>query len=200
MKKSYICPLTKKSGLQFDLHLNIRMKKLLFIFVSISLLSSWIVVPPDQSEEANAKIKAIYIYNFTKYIEWPDTYKEENFVVGVLGTSIPLVNELNKMASSKTVGTQKFEIRSVTSPAECAKCHIVYILPDNSGQLSDVLGKVKGKSALIVTDKSGLATKGAAINFFIDGNKQKIELNRSNIEKYKLKVASTLVEMSVQVK
>lgn len=200
MKKSYICPLTKKSGLQFDLHLNIRMKKLLFIFVSISLLSSWIVVPPDQSEEANAKIKAIYIYNFTKYIEWPDTYKEGNFVVGVLGTSIPLVNELNKMASSKTVGTQKFEIRSVTSPAECAKCHIVYILSDNSGQLSDVLGKVKGKSALIVTDKSGLATKGAAINFFIDGNKQKIELNRSNIEKYKLKVASTLVEMSVQVK
>lgn len=158
------------------------------------------IVPPDQSEEANAKIKTIYIYNFTKYIEWPASYKEGNFVVGVLGSSPPLVNELNKMAVSKTVGTQKFEIKAVSTAAECANCHIVYILSDNSSQLSDVLGKVKGKSALIVTDKSGLATKGSAINFFIDGNKQKIELNRSNIEKYKLKVASTLVEMSVQVK
>ncbi len=155
---------------------------------------------PDQSEEANAKIKTIYIYNFTKYIEWPESYKEGNFVIGVLGTSVPLVTELNKMASSKTVGTQKFEIKPVSTAAECAKCHIIYILTDNSSQLADVLGKVKGKSALIVTDKSGLATKGAAINFFVDGNKQKIELNRSNIEKYKLKVASTLVEMSVQVK
>ena len=155
---------------------------------------------PDQSEEANAHVKAIYIYNFTKYIEWPQNYKEGNFVVGVLGTSVPLINELNKMASSKTVGTQKFEIKSVSFVADAAKCHIIYILADNSSQLSDVIGKVKGKSALIVTDKVGLATKGSAINFIIDGNKQKIELNRSNVEKYKLKVASTLVEMSVQVK
>ncbi len=176
------------------------MKKLLLIFVSAILLSSWVVVVPDQSEEANAKIKAIYIYNFTKYIEWPAAYKEGNFVVGVLGTSAPLVAELNKMASSKTVGTQKFEIISVSTPSESAKCHIVFILSDNSSQLADVLGKVKSKSALIVTDKSGLATKGSGINFFVDGNKQKIELNRLNIEKYKLKVASTLVEMSVQVK
>ena len=200
MKKNIYLPLVKKYGLQFDLCIEKVMKKLLFIFVSVMLLSSWMVAPADQSEEANAKIKAIYIYNFTKYIEWPETYREGNFVVGVLGTSVPLVNELNKMATSKTVGTQKFEIKSVASPAECAKCHIVYILSDNSSQLPDVIGKVKGKSALIVTDKSGLATKGSGINFFVDGNKQKIELNRSNIEKYKLKVASTLVEMSVQVK
>ncbi|MGZ4035604.1 MAG: YfiR family protein [Bacteroidia bacterium] len=176
------------------------MKKILFILVSVLLLSSWMVVMPDQSEEANAHVKAIYIYNFTKYIEWPENYKEGNFVVGVLGTNAPLINELNKMAQSKTVGTQKFEIKNVTSLADVAKCHIIYILTDNSSQLSDVIGKVKGKSALIVTDKIGLATKGAAINFIIDGNKQKIELNRSNLEKYKLKVASTLVEMSVQVK
>ena len=59
---------------------------------------------------------------------------------------------------------------------------------------------MKGRSALIVTDKAGLATKGSAINFIIVDNKQKIELNKSNIEKYKLKVASTLVEMALQIK
>lgn len=176
------------------------MKKILFICVSVMLLSSWMVVMPDQSEEANAHIKAIYIYNFTKYIEWPENYKEGNFVVGVLGTNTSLINALNKMAESKTVGTQKFEIKSVSSIADVAKCHIIYILADNSAQLGDVILKVKGKSALIVTDKEGLAAKGSAINFIIDGNKQKIELNRSNLEKYKLKVASTLVEMSVAVK
>jgi hypothetical protein len=176
------------------------MKKNLVILLSLILFSSWSVVRLDQSEEASAKIKAIYIYNFTKYIEWPDSYKQGNFVVGVYGNSSPLLNELNKMASVKTVGTQKLEIKNISSPADASQCHIIYILSDNSTLLPDVLGKVKNKSALIVTDKAGMAAKGSGINFVIVDNKQKIELNRSNIEKYKLKVASTLVEMALQVK
>lgn len=168
--------------------------------MSFVLFTSWVVIRPDQSEEAGAKIKAIYIYNFTKYIEWPDTYKQGNFVVGVYGTNAPLINELNKMATSKTVGSQKLEIKNLGSPGDASVCHIVFVLPDNSGQLPDVLGKVKGKSTLIVTDKAGMASKGSGINFVIVDNKQKIELNKSNIERYKLKVASTLVEMALQVK
>jgi hypothetical protein len=177
------------------------MKKLLFILLlPLVLLTQSAAVKLDQSEEAGARIKAIYIYNFTKYIEWPAEYKDGNFVIGVYGTNIPLLNELNKMATSKTVGAQKMEVKNINSPAEAALCHIVYILTDNSASLPDVIGKVKGKSALIVTDKAGMAKLGAGINFSVVENKQKIELNRANIERYKLKVASTLVEMAVQIK
>jgi hypothetical protein len=154
----------------------------------------------DQSEEVNAKIKAIYIYNFTKYIEWPTTYREGNFVIAIVGSNSALLNELSKMANSKTVGNQKFEIRNISSCNIADKYNIVYVSSDNSGQLTDVINKVKGKSTLIVTDKPGLAKQGSGINFFIDGSKQKIELNKANIEKYKLKVASTLVEMAIAVK
>ncbi len=177
------------------------MKKILLIlFLPTLLLVSRAMIVPDQGEEANAKIKAIYIYNFTKYIEWPQDYKQGNFIVGVLGNNTLLINELNKMATTKTVGVQKFEIKNISSASEAIDCHIVYIESDNSAQLPDVLGKVKNKSALIVTDKSGLVAKGAAISFVIIDNKQKIELNKGNIEKYKLKVADQLVSMAVQNK
>ncbi len=174
------------------------MKKLLFILFSLALLPSWVIKPPDQAEEANAKIKAIYIYNFTKYIEWPD--KEGNFVVGLLGSNPAIMDELNKMGKTKKVGLQQFEIKSLVTVDGAAKCHLVFILPDHSSQLPEVVSKVKGKNTLIVTDKEGLASKGSAINFIVDGNKQKIEINKSNIDKYKLKVASALVEMAVVVK
>ncbi len=151
------------------------------------------------SEDANAKIKAIYIYNFTKYIEWPDSYKQGNFVVGVMGNNASLINELNKMAASKTVGNQKLEIKSISADA-LAPCHILYVLSDYSSQLSEVIEKVKSKSTLIITDKAGLASKGAGINFVVQENKQKIELNKANIERYKLKVASSLVELAIQIK
>ena len=177
------------------------MKKLLLIFLlPILVLSQSAAVPADQSEEAGARIKAIYIYNFTKYIEWPDNYKEGNFVIGVFGNNAPLMSELTKMAASKMVGSQKLEIRSISNPADAAQCHIIYILSDNSAVLADVMSKVKNHSTLIVTDKPGLAKLGAGINFAGVENKQKIELNRANIEKYKLQVASTLVDLSVQVK
>lgn len=175
-------------------------KMILILLLPVALLVTRAMIAPDQGEEANAKIKAIYIYNFTKYIEWPQEYKSGNFVVGVLGTNTALLGELNKMAAAKTVGAQKFDIKNISSPADAASCHIVYILSDKSAQLADVVGKVKGKSALIVTDKEGLAAKGSAINFIIVENKQKIELNKGNIEKYKLKVAAQLVEMAVAVK
>jgi len=177
------------------------MKKLLLIFLlPLLVLVQGAAVPVDQSEEASARIKAIYIYNFTKYIEWPDNYKEGNFVIGVIGSNAALMGELNHMAASKTVGSQKLEIRSVTNPTEAAQCHIIYILTDNSATLADVISKVKNHSTLIITDKPGMAKQGAGINFAVVENKQKIELNKANIEKYKLKIASTLVDMSVQVK
>ncbi|HSH67316.1 MAG TPA: YfiR family protein [Bacteroidia bacterium] len=175
------------------------MKKTIYILFSILFCTSWIGDKPSASEEASAKIKAIYIYNFTKYIEWPDSYKQGNFVIGVIGNNISLINELNKMAASKTVGSQRLEIKNISSPDD-ASCHIIYLLSDNSSQLSEVMDKIKNKSTLIITDKAGLASKGAAINFVIQENKQKIELNKSNIERYKLKVASSLVELAIQVK
>ncbi len=156
------------------------------------------VVMPDQSEEATARIKAIYIYNFTKYIEWPESYKEGNFVIGFLGSNSALLSKLSEIATKK-VGSQNIEIRNITNVQNADKFNIIYILSDNSAQLSEVLSKVKGKSTLIVTDKPGLAKQGAGINFVVVENKQKIELNKVNIEKYKLKVASTLVDMALPV-
>jgi len=153
---------------------------------------------PDQSEEATAKIKAIYIYNFTKYIEWPEKYKEGNFVIGFLGSNSALLSKLSEIATKK-VGSQNIEIRNITNVENADRFNIIYILSDNSAQLSEVLSKVKGKSTLIVTDKPGLAKQGAGINFVVVENKQKIELNKVNIEKYKLKVASTLVDMALPV-
>ncbi|HET6227185.1 MAG TPA: YfiR family protein [Bacteroidia bacterium] len=171
------------------------MKKKIFLFLSIVFLS----LAPGRPEETSAKIKAIYIYNFTKYIEWPESYKQGNFVIGIIGNNNELVNELNKMATVKTVGNQHLEIKNI-SPTSDIGCHIIYILSDNSTQLTEVIENNKNKSTLIITDKAGLAAKGAGINFVVQENKQKIELNKSNIERYKLKVASSLVELAIQVK
>lgn len=177
------------------------MKKFASILIALFCISAdWVRMPILQDPNAsNAKLKASYIYNFTKYINWPEKYKEGNFVIGVLGTST-FYNDLTALLSTKTVGSQKFEIKSFTAAQSVSGiCHILFVPAENSGMLPDVLKKMKGKSTLIVTEKPGLAKQGSAINFVVENNKQKFELNKSNIEKYSLKVSSTLTSLAIPV-
>ena len=149
--------------------------------------------------DGNSKMKAIFIMNFTKLIEWPKSYREGNFVVGVIGES-PLYTELTKMAKTKKVANQSLQIKKYSSSKDVGKCHILYVSRGQSGEMASLLKKVKSNSTLIITEKQGLVDKGAGINFIIKNNRQKFELNKKNVEKYKLKVSSNLEALAFTVK
>lgn len=164
------------------------MKKLL-----LSLFIIGVTVQPGLSQDY--KFHSIFIYNFTKYIEWPDNYKEGNFVIGVLGKSSVLEN-LNAMAAVKTVGSQKIEVKEYGSVAEIDKCHILFIPQNESGSLDQALSKFESASTLVITERPGLGKKGSGINFVIEGGKWRFELNAGAIEKAKLKVSGELTKLA----
>lgn len=149
--------------------------------------------------DTNAKIKAVYIYNFTKYIEWPKEYRERPFVIGVIGET-PLLIELKGMSVSKKVFGQSIEVVKFNSVSEISNCHILYVPRDSKESISSISGKLKGNSTLLVTDQPGMALKGSAINFVIKQNRQKFELNESNAVKYDLKVSNSLGALAILVK
>jgi len=149
--------------------------------------------------DTNSKIKAVFLYNFTKYIEWPKTYREGSFVIGVFGET-PLYRDLSKMAQTKKVANQPLEIKKFPTPQEIAKCHILYVSKNAGSDIYQVLKKIKSNSTLIVTEQHGMVDKGAGINFIVKNNRQKFELNKKNVEKYKLKISSTLEALAFEVK
>lgn len=152
----------------------------------------------DQKEDTNAKIKAVYLYNFSKYVEWPDNYKNGSFVVTVVGSNSALLSELDKMAQKK-VGSQAISIKSISSCSSLEKSNIVFLPSESSGQIAEVINKLKGQSTLVVTEKPGLTKQGAAINFVIKDNKQLFELSKTNAERYKLKISSNLSALAILV-
>jgi len=170
-------------------------KKLsLFIFLLFIGFGAW--CQPDV-KQAEAHIKTVYLYNFSKYIEWPTEYSSGNFVIGVINGSPALLAELNKMAASKTAGTQKFAVKNYQSVAEIDKCNILYVPESSNGELQDILRKIRGNSTLLVTEALGDARKGAAINFVLKDSKQEFELNKGNAERCKLVVSSSLSALAV---
>jgi hypothetical protein len=174
------------------------MRKLIFLFIAFLTLSTDIVeYPYYQKFDPQAKQRAIYIYNFAKNFEWTNT--EGTFVIAVVGESPGLVAELTNLAKIRMVGSQKIEIQNHSSLNEFSKAHIVFITPDKSHFLADAVVKYKGKGTLIVTEKAGLAKIGATINFIIEDNQPKFELNKSAAARAGLNVSSSLEKLAKTV-
>jgi len=169
---------------------------LFFVFCGLTAFSPANKAP---NVDTNAKIKAVFLYNFTKYIEWPEASKSGEFTIGILGENETLYKELEKMSKVKKVANQTFSIKNYESISDLNVPHILYIPADSTEILSKAVERLKGKSTLIVTEKPGMAKKGSTINFVIVGSRQKFELNKANAKKHNLKVASTLEKLAVLV-
>lgn len=153
----------------------------------------------QQNFDPNAKVKAVFLYNFTKYFEWPDKMKTGTFVIQIVGTNNSLNQELNKMAASKQVGNQKIEIKISSTIDPNLKPQIIYLLNESSDLIKDVSSKYKGKGSLIVTEKNGLIKTGSAINFVVADNKQRFEYSSGNAVKAGLKTSEELKSLAIAV-
>lgn len=175
------------------------MKKFLVIIISVFFLSFDLVDYAMYQKDAGPdKFKASYIYNFTKSFEWPES-KTNEFNIAILGTNQNLFNFLTEMSSTKTVGTKKIVVKSISSISEASRPEILYILPDKSSVLAEAVSKYKGKGTLIITEKQGSAKVGAAINFVVAEDKLKFELNKSSAGRAGLVVGSKIEAMALKV-
>jgi Fe-S cluster assembly iron-binding protein IscA len=150
------------------------------------------------AQDVNSKIKAIFIYNFTKYIEWPENQKQGDFVIGVLGNSNPnLIKELDKMATLSKIGSRGFVVKIYNSVEEITKCQLQFITAEKSNLITAAVQKVAKNNTLVIGENTGQIKKGAVINFVYQENKQKFELSKTNAERSGLTVSSSLINMAI---
>ena len=150
------------------------------------------------SRAQDEKFKALFMYNFTKYIEWPQSKQSGDFVIGVIGNPA-IVGELNAIAQRKTVGSQAIKIKEISASDEVTKMHIVYVAENKSDDAAAIAGKVKGKGVVLITDKPGLAQSTSGINYIKKDGKQSFEVNQNHLNEFGVKVSSQLLSLGVAV-
>jgi hypothetical protein len=72
------------------------------------------------------KYQSIFIYNFSKYVKWPEGSVSGKFVIGVFGSS-GIKQELDEMATTKNVGGTPIEVLQFSTTAGIEECHILYL-------------------------------------------------------------------------
>jgi hypothetical protein len=149
--------------------------------------------------DTNTKIKAVFLYNFTRYFEWPSDKKIGNFIVYVVGKNEPLVSELKNLASKKKVGNQNIEIKSSPLFDASISSQIIYLLGDVSKSTSEAASKNSGKGTLIVAEYANACKAGASINFVAIDNKVKFEYSKTTALKGGLKTNDDFKALAINV-
>jgi hypothetical protein len=144
------------------------------------------------------EVYSMMMYNFTKYVQWPDHQAGGEFVIGVVG-NVDVYSTLNGWYGGKPKGSKTYVIKRFNSASEVTDCHVIYIDKSKSGEFEAINNKVKGKGTLLITDKNGLGEKGSGINFKTVDNKLKFELNQKVVESSNLKVSGALASMAILI-
>jgi hypothetical protein len=138
------------------------------------------------------KFKAIFIYNFTKYINWPAS--DGDFVINILGDDI-IIKELANIATKKTVGNSKIIVKKILGPSDISVCQILYIDEGKTDILSEIFQIAKRNNILLISDKTNSCKSGAGINFLSKDGKLTFEISKTNIELCGLEVSSDLIKL-----
>jgi len=168
------------------------MKKIVFIFAFFLACSA------SAQDRPMYEVYSMMLFNFTKYVQWPNHEGSGEFVIGVMGNN-DVAKTLTEWYGGKPRGSKTYVIKKFNSAAEITNCDVLFVASSKSAEFDNVKSKVDGKSTLLITDKNGLGMKGSAINFKTVDNKMKFELNQKAIENANLKVAGSLSAMAILI-
>ena len=181
------------------------MKTILFKYSLLAGVAAFLTAAPFAAVHADDNkeyfVKAAFIYNFVKFVEWPDgmainkTGKADICVLGsgaMMGTS-----SIFQKASTSKLALTLIEEKSAQSAAQ--HCHVLFIDASEAGNLGGILGVLKNHPVLTVSDIDGFTDSGGMIGFVVADNKIKIVVNLKAAAGANLRIDAQLLEIALKV-
>jgi len=144
-------------------------------------------------------VKALFIYNFTKHVDWPGTSDKKSFVIAVYGKT-DIVKALRQITANKKYYDLPIVIKNIHTIEDAADCQLLFIPKNYSDVFEYMMEVISGKQILIVTEDKNMATKGACINIIQQEDKLRFELNETAMNKAGLKVSTQLLNFAIIIK
>jgi hypothetical protein len=143
------------------------------------------------------EVKAAFIHNFTKFIDWsPDSFESETspIRIGIMGKG-PIDNPLMKL-NGKKVQKRYVEVSRVNNLNNANEYHIIFINRSEKRRVRSILRTLKGTGILTVGDTPGFAEQCGVINFYLKNGKVRFEINVEASRRENLKISSKLLRLA----
>lgn len=156
--------------------------------------------PADAQPASGADIKAAFLLNFAKFVEWPDGGGPAGrpFTIGVLGDEA-MADALRDLARGKAVGGRPLYTLRVTVKDPLSDLHMLFIGASEERRLAEVLERVTGASVLSVSDLNRFCELGGVIAFRSERDRVRFDINLDQAERSGLVINSKLLALARSV-
>lgn len=180
--------------------MSVRLRHPAAAFAALALLAA----PAGAAEVAAPTewdVKAAYLFNFTRFVEWPDlpgVPADAPFVIGILGAD-PFGRALDDALAGKTVGGRPIVVRRLREPAGAGSVQILFLGAATERETALALRAARGRPVLTVGDGNGNSRRSAILTFRIRENRVRFDVNLTAAQEAGLKVSSQLLKVALSV-
>lgn len=187
--------------------LRLKMLALLMCLGVVVALQLGVTSPesPDIDEQKTAKVKAAYLYNFIKFVKWPEpkfSDPKAPYVICIWGKD-PFGSLLDRTVNGKTVSGRPIVIRRVISKSsdtlvrsDCEDCHVLFVSTSERQREEEIHALAMQLNILTVSDRYHFAPEGGMIGLLLKKGKIIFEVNYDVIKKADLKMSSKLLKLA----
>jgi hypothetical protein len=152
---------------------------------------------PEAGEQA---IKAAFLYNFTKFVNWPaSAFEDERSPIRVcLAGEGPFHREIDAMVVGESVGGRPLEVH-IADPTSARRCHVIYFGAGDAARAQRLLAMLKGAPVLIVGEGPAFLSRGGHIAFVREDDRVRFDVNKTGADGAGLTISSKLLRVARRV-
>lgn len=187
----------------------------LVLALSVGLIASQARAESAQSREY--QIKAAFIYNFTKFVDWPAEKMadaNEPIIIGIIGKD-PFGRAFeaieDKQVKDRGIVVRRFERfeeigKSDKDKAKLGrrietlrKCHLLFICSSEKNNLAKITTALKDYPVLTIGETAGFVEAGGIVELLVEQRKVRFEVNLTAAKRAKLKIRSKLLRLAKRI-
>ena len=175
-----------------------------FVMVATCVLCACVALPTraqssDPSDSSEYLIKAGFVYNFAKLTEWPaPAFSQPNspIVIGIVGEADPFRGTLDEVLRGKQANGRDFVVKHLRWKDDLKGCNILFVSASARPHLADILRTIRGLPILTMGDTPGFAEQGGIINFVLEDNRVRFDIDVQAAKQANLSISSRVLALA----
>jgi hypothetical protein len=171
-----------------------------------ALAALWMLAAPgmqaQSSKVSDYEVKAAYLFNFGRFVEWPaagETDKHSAFTFCILGPD-PFGPNLDHLLAGETINGRSLIVKRISNAQDSAGCQVLFMSREEEGRVTKIIETLNQGAVLTVSDIPEFAKHGGMIQFVVEQNRVRFEVNLDATQRAGLILSSDLLKVATAVK
>lgn len=157
------------------------------------------IVAPQSGQPGEYEVKAAFLFNFAKFVEWPESSfdgPQAPIVFAVIGGDHELAFHLRRISTDEKIQGRNIVVRDARFGDDVRRCHILFISASERQRTAQILAGLQDASVLTVSDIDGFADAGGVMQFVMEQNRVRFVVNLNAATQSKLRVSAKLLALA----